>query len=381
MSQVLGVSVTDLQVASVIMEAETGNVLARNTADLVDATPDSVLDAITQLVETVPFEVEAITVACAQRSIQVALHNTVTAGKSGDPEWYRRTIVTDTPFAFANVAAAQSDQRGQVVVIDLADDAIPFNELSIAAVDTETATVVGAVQLPGGGQREPVTEPSGAATVGEAFSLLPASETGRTGVFVVGPGAAVPGVAAALEYETQLPVQIAEAPTYAAAHGAALHGRTRLRSGSARARWIILAGAALAALVLAIVVGVVVLVADAEDSPTPANSTVSSGAPSSTSTSTPAHHLLDAAPDHDDHAGGGHRDADRGARPAADGHGHPSAADDHADDDTAAGGHDHDDDHDDHEFAPARRWIVGGSRAGQRCDRRLRSDLRPGRVR
>lgn len=285
MSQVLGVSVTDLQVASVIMEAETGNVLARNTADLVDATPDSVLDAVTQLVETVPFEVEAITVACAQRSIQVALHNTVTAGKSGDPEWYRRTIVTDTPFAFANVAAAQSDQRGQVVVIDLADDAIPFNELSIAAVDTETATVVGAVQLPGGGQREPVTEPSGAATVAEAFRLLPVSETGRTGVFVVGPGASVPGVAAALEYEMQLPVQIAEAPTYAAAHGAALHGRTRLRSGSARTRWIILAGAALAALVLAIVVAVVVLVADAEDSPTPANSTVSSSAtPSTTST-------------------------------------------------------------------------------------------------
>ncbi|WP_299570244.1 hypothetical protein [uncultured Williamsia sp.] len=287
MSQVLGVSVTDLQVASVIMEAETGNVLARNTADLSDATPDSVLDAVTQLVETVPFEVEAITVACAQRSVQVALHNTITAGASGDPEWYRRTIVTDTPFAFANVAAAQSDQRGQVVVIDLADDAIPFNELSIAAVDTETATVVGAVQLPGGGQREPVTDPSGAATVGEAFRLLPVSETGRTGVFVVGPGAAVPGVAAALEYETQLPVQIAEAPTYAAAHGAALHGRTRLRTGSARTRWIILAGAALAALVLAIVVAVVVLVADSEDSPTPANSTESSST-TPTTTSTPS---------------------------------------------------------------------------------------------
>lgn len=287
MSQVLGVSVTDLQVASVIMEAETGNVLARNTADLSDAGPDSVLDAVTQLVETVPFEVEAITVACAQRSVQVALHNAITAGASGDPEWYRRTIVTDTPFAFANVAAAQSDQRGQVVVIDLADDAIPFNELSIAAVDTETATVVGAVQLPGGGQREPVTEPTGAATVGEAFRLLPVSETGRTGVFVVGPGAAVPGVAAALEYETQLPVQIAEAPTYAAAHGAALHGRTRLRSGSARTRWIILAGAALAALVLAIVVAVVVLVADAEDSPTPANTTGSSSS-TPTTTSTPS---------------------------------------------------------------------------------------------
>ena len=287
MSQVLGVSVTDLQVASVIMEAETGNVLARNTADLSDAGPDSVLDAVTQLVETVPFEVEAITVACAQRSVQVALHNTITAGASADPEWYRRTIVTDTPFAFANVAAAQSDQRGQVVVIDLADDAIPFNELSIAAVDTETATVVGAVQLPGGGQREPVTEPSGASTVGEAFRLLPVSETGRTGVFVVGPGAAVAGVAAALEYETQLPVQIAEAPTYAAAHGAALHGRTRLRSGSARTRWIILVGAALAALVLAIVVAVVVLVADSEDSPTPANSTVSSSS-TPTTTSTPS---------------------------------------------------------------------------------------------
>jgi hypothetical protein len=287
-SQVLGVSVTDLQVASVIMEAETGNVLARNTADLVDATPDSVLDAITQLVETVPFEVDAITVACAERATQIALHNTVTAGKSGAPDWYRSTIVTDTPFAFANVAAAQSDQRGQVVVIDLADDAIPFNELSIAAVDTETATVVGAVQLPGGGRREPVTEPSGAATVADAFRLLPVTEAGRTGVFVVGPGAELPGVAAALEYETQLPVQIADAPTYAAAHGAALHGRTRLRSGSARNRWIILAGAALAALVLAIVVGVVVLVADAQESPTPASNTTSSTETVSSTTSAAA---------------------------------------------------------------------------------------------
>ncbi|GAA2062627.1 hypothetical protein [Williamsia deligens] len=283
MGQVLGVSVTDLQVASVIMEAETGNVLARNTADLADATPESVLDAITQLVETVPFEVESITVACAQRSTQVALHNTITAGASGDPAWYRTTIVTDTPFAFANVAAAQSDQRGQVVVIDLADDAVPFNELSIAAVDTETATVVGAIQLPGGGRREPVTEPSGAVTVSEAFRLLPATEAGRTGVFVVGPGASVPGVAAALEYETQLPVQIAEAPIYSAAHGAALHGRTRLRSGAARNRWFILVGAALAALILAVVVVIVVLVADDEkSSPTPA-----SPSSSTTTTTTP----------------------------------------------------------------------------------------------
>ncbi|MBJ7291177.1 hypothetical protein [Williamsia sp.] len=285
MSQVLGVSVTDLQIASVVMEVSTGNVLARNVVDLTDSSPDTVFDAITQLVESAPFAVDAVTVACAQRSMQVALHNTVTAGSSTDPDWYSRTIVTDTPFAFANVAAAQSDQRGVVVVLDLAADAVPFNELSIAAVDTESATVVGAVQLPTGGEREPVTDTPGAQAVAGAFGLLPTTDVGRSGVFVVGPGAEVPGVAPALEYETQLPVQIASEPTYSAAHGAALHGRNRGVAGSSsRNRWLALVGAAVAAAVLAaVVVGVVLFTGDDDDpSPAGSESSVSTTAPTTT---------------------------------------------------------------------------------------------------
>ncbi|GAA1460057.1 rod shape-determining protein [Williamsia maris] len=287
MSQVLGVSVTDLQIASVVMEVSTGNVLARNVVDLTDSSPETVFDAITQLVESAPFAVDAVTVACAQRSMQVSLHNTVTAGAKTDPEWFSRTTITDTPFAFANVAAAQSDQRGVVVVLDLAADAVPFNELSIAAVDTETATVVGAVQLPTGGEREPVTDTPGAQAVAGAFGLLPSTDVGRSGVFVVGPGAEVPGVAPTLEYETQLPVQIASEPTYAAAHGAALHGRNRGVTGSNRTRWLALVGAAVAAAVLAAVVVGVVLFTGGDDEPSPAGSE-SSVTTSAPTTTTPA---------------------------------------------------------------------------------------------
>ncbi|GGF12617.1 rod shape-determining protein [Williamsia phyllosphaerae] len=286
MSQVLGVSVTDLQIASVVMEVSTGNVLARNVVDLTDSSPDTVFDAITQLVESAPFAVDAVTVACAQRSMQVSLHNTVTAGAKTDPDWYSRTTITDTPFAFANVAAAQSDQRGVIVVLDLAADAVPFNELSIAAVDTESATVVGAVQLPTGGAREPVTDTPGAQAVAGAFGLLPSTDVGRSGVFVVGPGAEVPGVAPTLEYETQLPVQIASEPTYSAAHGAALHGRNRGVTGSNRTRWLALVGAAVAAAVLAaVVVGVVLFTGD-DDEPSPAGSesSVTTSAPTTTTT-------------------------------------------------------------------------------------------------
>ncbi|MGJ0118208.1 hypothetical protein ACQ7HM_03275 [Williamsia sp. MIQD14] len=287
MAQVLGVSVTDLQIASVVMEVSTGNVLARNVVDLADDAPESVFDAISQLVETAPFEVESITVACARRSMQVALHNTITGGTAGAPDWYGRTTITDTPFAFANVAAAQSDQRGVVVVIDLAENAIPFNELSIAAVDTESSSVVGAVQLPAGGEREPVTEPTGAATVAAAFDLLPSTDAGRRGVFVVGPGASLTGVGPALEYETQLPVQIADEPTFSAAHGAALHGRSRGGGAAGRNRWLILGAAAAAAAVLAAVVVAVVLLSGGDDSPTPAVVSETVSAPTTTS-STPS---------------------------------------------------------------------------------------------
>lgn len=273
MSQVLGISITDLEIASVVADAGTGEVLARNFVELTGPGPGLAFDAIYQLVESAPITASAITIACSDSGIQLAIADIITAGVVPDfllppnpeasgaapkPDWFSRTAIVGVPVAFAEVAARQSGSRGVVVVADLDPFGALFPGQSVALVDTETRSVVGASASSPLGDRLPVTEPDGAQTIADAISVIPGSTGGTFGVLVVGPGAQIPGVAPSLEYGLQLPVQIADDAQYATARGAAMVAAAAIRGSGDNTRWVLLSAAAGAALLLA--VGVIVAV-------------------------------------------------------------------------------------------------------------------------
>lgn len=269
MSQVLGISITDVEIASVVADAGTGDVLARNFVELTGAGPDLAFDAIYQLVESAPIAPSAITVACSDSGVQLAIADIIAAGvvpsfivptdaAESKPSWFRRTTVVGTPMAFAEVAAAQFGARGVVAVADLDSNGALFPGQSVALVNTDTRTVVGASAISSLGDRLPVTEPDGAQTLADAMGVIPNPSGGVFGLLVVGPGAQIPGVAPSLEYALQLPVQITEDAQYASAYGAAMVAAAAVGVSRDNTRWVLLSAAAGAALLLA--VGVIVAV-------------------------------------------------------------------------------------------------------------------------
>lgn len=311
MSQVLGISVTDLEIASVVAESGTGDILARNFVELPGTGPDVAFDAIYQLIESAPVEPAAITIACSDSGVQLAIADIIASGVVPDslppsnpaeptlarkPSWFPRTTVVGTPVAFAEIAAGQfgspqSGFNGVVAVAALDTTGALFPGQSVALVDTTTRTVVGASSVSPLGDRLPVTEPDGAQTLADAIGVIANPAGGLIGVLVIGPGAQIPGVAPSLEYALQLPVQIADDPQYASAHGAALVAAAAAGVGRDNNRWVLLSAAAGAALLLA--VGVIVAVVMTGGSSTPETavnensvSTVSESSSTTTAVST-----------------------------------------------------------------------------------------------
>lgn len=270
MSQVLGISVTDLEIASVVADSGTGEVLARNFVELSNSSPDHVFDAIYQLVQSAPVLPGAITIACADSATVAAIGEIIDSGRlpahllphhspaaatsdgaPSTPDWFARTTVVGSPVAYAEIAAAIFGARGLVLVADLDRTGALFPGQSVALVDTNTRTVVGASEISGVGLRPPVTEPDGAQLVGDAIGVIPNATGGFQGIAVLGPGAVILGVAPSLEYALQLPVQVAEDGQYATAYGAAMVAAAAV-GVSNNNRWVLLSAAAAAALFVAI---------------------------------------------------------------------------------------------------------------------------------
>jgi hypothetical protein len=257
-----------------VAEAGTGEVLARNFVELTGLSPETAFDAIYQLVESAPISPSAITIACSDSGMQLAIDDIIAGGVMPDflmppnpaespagpvkPSWFARTTVVGTPVAFAELATTQFGSRGVVAVADLDITGSLFTGQSVALIDTSTRTVVGASAISGFGERLPVTEPEGAQTLADAMAVIPNPNNTVHGIVVVGPGAQVPGVAPSLEYALQLPVQLVDDPQYAAASGAAMVAAAAVGVSRDNNRWVLLSAGAGAALLLA--VGVIIAV-------------------------------------------------------------------------------------------------------------------------
>ena len=305
MSQVLGISITDLEIASVVADSGTGEVLARNFVELTGPSPEIAFDAIYQLVESAPITPSAITIACSDSGMQLAIDDILAAKVVPDfilppnpaadssaapikPAWFARTTVVGTPLAFAELATTEFGSRGVVVVADLDTTGALFTGQSVALIDTSARTVVGASAVSGFGERLPVTEPEGAQTLADAIAVIPNPSNAVHGVVVVGPGAQVPGVAPSLEYALQLPVQLVDDPQYAAAGGAAMVAAAAVGHSRDNNRWVLLSASAGAALLLAVGVIIAVVMTGGSNNPETVSDDNSVTAKfSSTSTTTP----------------------------------------------------------------------------------------------
>lgn len=278
---VLGISVVDDQISSVVRDAD-GHILASNLVDLPDASAAGAEAAIVELVDSVPVEVDRIGISASRADVRDHLARVFAAGAGTGPSWSGKVVVTGYAAALAEIACTHSTRGGVVAVVDLDRDAAPAAGTTLATVDTSSGAVLGTTDF-ALGEIASVTDPDAATRLATAVTRLP---RGRdiTSVIVVGPGAQLPGIAPAFEYAAQRPVTVADNPALASALGAADAAVVAAaappvapRTSTGRRWWFV--GAAIGAAVFLAAVGMTLILT--------AESTVAEPAPV-TVTETPA---------------------------------------------------------------------------------------------
>ncbi|MFW0793804.1 hypothetical protein AAFP30_08335 [Gordonia sp. CPCC 205515] len=241
---VLGVSVIEDQIASVVRDPD-GAIIASNLVDLADPSAQSAQNAIGELVDSVPYEIERIGIACARPATQNYLQANLSPGSSR-PVWYAKVSVTDLPAALAETARNELPARGIIAAIDLDRSAVPSPGASLVTLDSATGEVLGTAEF-AYGSPGPVTDPSCAREVADALTAAPGGSS-VTSVVCTGPGADIPDAASTLEYALARPVTVVDQPALAPAVGAALVAAKNTvahRNSSNQRRWWLI-GAALA---------------------------------------------------------------------------------------------------------------------------------------
>lgn len=278
---VLGISVVDDQISSVVRDAD-GHVLASNLVDLPDASAAGAEAAILELVDSVPVEVDRIGISASRADVRDHLARAFAPGAGTGPSWTEKVVVTGYAAALAEIACTHATRGGVVAVVDLDRDAAPAAGTTLATVDTSSGAVLGTTDF-APGEIASVTDPDAATRLATAVTRLP---RGRdiTSVIVVGPGAQLPGIAPAFEYAAQRPVTVADNPALASALGAADAAVVAAaappvapRTSTGRRWWFV--GAAIGAAVFLAAVGMTLILT--------AESTVAEPAPV-TVTETPA---------------------------------------------------------------------------------------------
>ncbi|MBD0863677.1 hypothetical protein IA539_21105 [Gordonia sp. zg691] len=274
---VLGISVVDDQITSVVRDAD-GHVLASNLVDLPDSSAAGAEAAIIELVNSVPVEVDRIGISASREDLRKHLVQAFGPRTAAGEPWYDKVLVTGYASALAEIACVHSTRGGVVAVVDLDRNAAPAAGTTLATIDTATGSVLGTADFTSG-QLAPVTDPEGASQLATAVTKLP---RGRdvTSVIVVGPGAQLPGIAPAFEYAAQRPVTVADNPSLASAVGAADAAVVALAAPAAGARgastgkrwWFV--GAAIGAAVFLGAIGITLILAAEPDVPEAAPVTV-----------------------------------------------------------------------------------------------------------
>ncbi|WP_439030336.1 hypothetical protein [Gordonia terrae] len=271
---VLGISVVDDQISSVVRDAD-GHVLASNLVDLPDPSAAGAEAAIIELVESVPVEVDRIGISASREDVRKHLAHAFAAGTGAS--WFDKVLVTGYAAALAEIACTHSTRGGVVAVVDLDRDAAPATGTTLATIDTASGAVLGTADF-APGQVSPVTDPEGATRLATAVTTLP---RGRdiTSVIVVGPGAQLPGIAPAFEYAAQRPVTVADNPSLASALGAAdaavvafAAPATPGRTTTGRRWWFV--GAAIGAAVFLAAIGMTLILTAEATTAEPARITI-----------------------------------------------------------------------------------------------------------
>ncbi|MDY6808433.1 MAG: hypothetical protein SW127_05380 [Actinomycetota bacterium] len=283
---VLGISVVEDRVASVVRSSD-GDIIASNLVDLPDPSAQSAENAIHELVDSVPYDIDRIGVACARPATENYLRANLTPGTSR-PGWYDKVAVTDMPAALAETARGVASGSGIVAAIDLDRDAVPSPGSSVVTLDSATGEVLGTAEF-AYGSPGPVTDPAHASAVADAVMAAPGGSS-VTSVVLTGPGADIDGIPAALEYALARPVTVVDQPALAAAVGAAvlaLRPGVASRATSTRRWWLIGAAMAAALALGAIAASAVFAGVDAaEEEAAPTTTTITETAPPSTVTRT-----------------------------------------------------------------------------------------------
>ncbi|WP_237421588.1 hypothetical protein [Gordonia sp. SID5947] len=282
---VLGISVIEDHIVSVVRGAE-GEIVASNLVDLADPSAQSAETAIHELVDSVPYEIDRIGIACARPATQSYLQANLSPDTSR-PGWYDKVAVTDVPAALAEVARGAAGVRGIIAVVDLDRTAVPSPGSSVVTLDAATGEVLGTAEF-AYGSPGPVTDPAHATAVAEAVISAPGGSS-VSSVLCTGPGADVPGAVSALGYALARPVAAAEQPALAPAVGAAILALRpgAVTRGSSNRRWWLIGAAMAGALVLgAIAASAVFAGVDAAEEEAPPTTTVTAAPSTVTVTST-----------------------------------------------------------------------------------------------
>lgn len=283
---ILGISVVEDQVSSVVRSAD-GDIVASNLVDLPDPSAQSAESAIHELVDSVPYEIDRIGIACARPATQSYLQTAMSPGTSR-PGWYDKVVVTDLPAALAEVARSVPTNKGIIAVIDLDRSAVPSPGSSVVTLDSATGEILGTAEF-AYGSPGPVTDPAHASAVADAVIAAPGGSS-VTSVICTGPGAEVPGAVAALGYALARPVTVVDQPALAAAVGAATIASRPggvHRGASSSRRWWMIGAAMVGALVLgAIAASAVFAGVDAAEERSAPTSTVTQTPPAVTVTKT-----------------------------------------------------------------------------------------------
>ncbi|MGW5523999.1 hypothetical protein [Gordonia sp. NPDC003950] len=210
---VLGVSVLGEEVASVVLGAA-GEIVASNFVDLADDSPESALTALTELVDSAPFEIDHIVTTCARPDVRAHLDFALHSPSA--PAWATAVVFVDLPAALVQVAGRESGGIVGVVALDQSG-ALATGD-TLALVDATAARTIRTAQV-SPADAHSLSDAAGATAAADLLRPLTVDPSPAR-FLCVGSGAQLPEVVSAVAAATNRPTNAVAAPVFAVAQGA-----------------------------------------------------------------------------------------------------------------------------------------------------------------
>lgn len=292
---VLGISIDAGEILSVIIDGNSGELLAQNRIPFTQDT--DLVGTIDRLIRSAPETIDSVGIACADPAIRIALDQARrrTTPQTDDddedavPGWLLAASITSVATAVAVIAARQFAGMSKVLVVNVDSAGHTAAVQPMVLVDPLTESVVDTATLPFG--TPPVQEMAGSTAVANSMNKLPGRGRDVEMIASAGAGSEIPHLASTLGAATGLAVQPIEHGEFAVAHGAAALTKSNkvappvaAAGGAGKKRTMLLAGAAGLAVSAALIGGSAYLIKNGgSESPRKADVV----APFSTSVSSP----------------------------------------------------------------------------------------------